>query len=524
MVYCDFARLANTRRRCPVWLLSLLAVGVASAQIYPPVGYPPTGYPGGYPYPGRTGPGIPVPGRGSKPKGDTTKGQPLPNFRGTLKHMDSKIITLALDDNRILDFKRTDKTKFFKNGDEIKDPKFAEGDQLSVEGPEDSEGYMTAVNVYWEKAAAATATAKSDDKDGEVHDTWKDAPKDTGKDASAAAGSPAPPTERATEDTPPPAKAASDDPGRPVLRRGKPADTSREHSEPVPAQDQAAPPQSAPQQSPSQQSPPQQVAANLPPPGVAAPPTITRGDDDAPPPSIPRTGDDLIRKASDAALDFTETLPSYFCQEMISRYQSESAHANWQSLDIVGAVVVYENGKENYRDLTLNGKPAKGKTFQDLGGSWSTGEFGTVLIDLFSPATAADFTYKHDSRINGITAKLYDFNVLRQNSHWVVHMGSQTYSPAYKGSVWIDPRTSRVLRIEMQAYGFPDEFPTDHVESATDYDYVRLGDAKQYLLPVHAETLSCQRGSSLCARNAIDFRNYHKYEGESSIKFGDVKQ
>jgi len=39
---------------------------------------------------------------------------------------------------------------------------------------------------------------------------------------------------------------------------------------------------------------------------------------------------------------------------------------------------------------------------------------------------------------------------------------------------------------------------------------------------VHAETLSCQRSSNLCAKNVIDFRNYHKYSGESNIQFGDT--
>jgi hypothetical protein len=62
------------------------------------------------------------------------------------------------------------------------------------------------------------------------------------------------------------------------------------------------------------------------------------------------------------------------------------------------------------------------------------------------------------------------------------------------------------------------------VESATDYEYTRLGDTKQYLLPVHSETLSCQRGTSYCSRNAIDFRNYHKYSGDSTITFGDPKK
>src|SRR5579863_2595898 len=130
--------LDGARRVC---LLLILAGGVASAQVYPPGGgyppggYPPGGYPPGYPggYPG--GGGIPLPGRTSKGKPDTsTKGQPLPNFRGKLKQMDAKTITLALDDDRMLIFKRNDKTKFFKGGDEVKSPKFNEGDQISIEG------------------------------------------------------------------------------------------------------------------------------------------------------------------------------------------------------------------------------------------------------------------------------------------------------------------------------------------------------------------------------------------------------
>ena len=57
------------------------------------------------------------------------------------------------------------------------------------------------------------------------------------------------------------------------------------------------------------------------------------------------------------------------------------------------------------------------------------------------------------------------------------------------------------------------------VETVADYEYVRIGGAQQFLLPVHSETLSCQRGTNYCSRNAIDFRNYKKYSGEATITF-----
>ena len=44
-----------------------------------------------------------------------------------------------------------------------------------------------------------------------------------------------------------------------------------------------------------------------------------------------------------------------------------------------------------------------------------------------------------------------------------------------------------------------------------------------FLVPVHAEVLSCQRGTTICTKNAIDFRDYHKYSGESNITFGTPK-
>jgi len=493
------------------FLLLLLAAGAVSAQIYPPgPGYPGTGYPGnGYPGNGYPQGGIPIPSRGGQKQSDAK--QPLPNYRGTLKQMDDKTITLTLNDDRDLMFKRDGKTKFYKGGDEVKNPKFAVGDQLSIEGPVYGNGYMLAVNVYWERAATGADTAKSGDKkDDSVHDAWKDDPKSAQQPPSQAkpADSGAPPAAAAPQSSapppaaPPPAKPDADDPGPPTLRRGQPADVNREHAAPLP---------------------------EIPPTGPVNPPATAtssgalggfRGEDDAP--IVQHRGDDLIRRATDAAMDFTEGLPNYICKENIGRYQSESHIPNWQAIDIVATDVVYENHKESYKNLTINGKPVK-KSMEELDGSWSTGEFGTIMINLFSPGTAAEFKYRKDSRSGGVLAKVYDFNVEHANSAWHVQVASQSYSPPYRGAVWIDPQTARVLRIEMQAYGFPQDFPTDHVECATDYEYIRLGDAHQYLLPVHSENLMCQRGSDLCSRNVIDFRNYRKYTGESTIKFGDPK-
>ena len=70
----------------------------------------------------------------------------------------------------------------------------------------------------------------------------------------------------------------------------------------------------------------------------------------------------------------------------------------------------------------------------------------------------------------------------------------------------------------MQAVDLPKEFPADTAESAVDYELVSLGTDK-FLLPVHSEVLTCLRGTSTCDKNVIEFRNYHKFSGESKILF-----
>src|SRR2546427_832916 len=156
----------------------VLVLGVAVAQVnpqgggYPPGGYPPS-YPGQTPYPGRTphpgrGPGIPIPSRGGKDSKKSDSTQALPSFQGKLKRMDDKSIALEMGDNRVLDFHRTSKTKFFQKGDEVKSPQFQAGDEITIEGTQDPTGYLTAVNVRWENAA------KTDDRNPDKNPDKKD--------------------------------------------------------------------------------------------------------------------------------------------------------------------------------------------------------------------------------------------------------------------------------------------------------------------------------------------------------------
>jgi hypothetical protein len=226
----------------------------------------------------------------------------------------------------------------------------------------------------------------------------------------------------------------------------------------------------------------------------------------------------VIAAAREEAENFTDTLPNFLVQQHTLRYVSGTNPPQWTAVDNVTADVVCVDGKEDYRNIKINGRLSKDPA--EKSGTWSTGEFVTTQRDILSPMSAATFTKRGTDRISGRTTLVYNFSVKQPFSHWQVHARDEgkIYRPGYKGTMWIDQETSRVMRIEQQSLSFPGDFPFDKVELVLEYDFVRI-DTKLHLLPVHSENLMCQRGSNQCSRNEINFRNYRKFGAESKIEF-----
>jgi hypothetical protein len=223
---------------------------------------------------------------------------------------------------------------------------------------------------------------------------------------------------------------------------------------------------------------------------------------------------DAARGAADA---LNEALPNFIVQQVTTRNYSTSYPARWKVLDVVSAEVVSVEGKEEYRNITVDGKPTNRPI--EKTGSWSTGEFTSTLTDILSPYTQTSFTKSGEDQIAGRKAYTYNFTVLQENSNWnIVAPDGKSELPAYSGSIWFDKETKNVLRIEERTGQMSAGFVFDKAESVIDYDFVRL-DGKTYLLPVDSATLTCQRGTSNCTRNDIRFQNYKKFEAKSSITF-----
>jgi hypothetical protein len=483
--------------------------GVSTGQ-YPAGQYPAGQYPGQSRYPG--GSSSPFPGRG---RTTTTSQQDDParstTFNGVLRRVDAgPAIVVESDDKRIITVSLPKSTKYFKaSGSSGKLSDLQPGDQVTVDATQDDNGYYHATRVTQvkkgtpeEQSAASqpvdtspvspanTAAADGDDDRPRLH---------RASNSSASADSTAPA----------PAAPDPDDPGPPVLRRGS---ARRTNDSDAPAQvAESRAPASSPLPRPSIHA--EEVN------GVTRAPEAPKAGTNATGPPSRGSGDPVIDMAREQAFSFSETLPNYVVKQFTTRYVTEAARGgqtSWSALDIVTADVVSENGKESYKNLLVNGKPPKEAV--EKTGTWSTGEYSSILLDILEPQTDADFHNKRTTTIVNRPAFRYDFSVERENSHWHIHSDAESYNPEYTGAIWIDKENYRVLRIEMSARSIPKGFPLDTVESAIDYDYVMIS-GKNYLLPVHSEALSCDRGTSSCDRNVIEFRNYRKFGSDTSITF-----
>jgi len=282
------------------------------------------------------------------------------------------------------------------------------------------------------------------------------------------------------------------EPGRPILKRGGPATKHEGAAESTP--------KPAPKESVYKE-----ITVDAEGRGDSSL-TTARPEDDAA---------ELIERARVAAFEFNDKLPDFICDEVVLRYESRTRKPDWKLKDRVQVELTYSGGKEDYRNVRVNGKRLKKGAPEDSG-AWSTGEFGMALTSIMATNTDAKFKSRgQESMAAGLRAQVFDFSVVQPKSHWTIRYG-RSVRPAYNGSLWIDPETARVLRIEMNSRQLPVDYDFDKVEMTVDYGWVVIS-GQRYLLPINSESLACQTHSFVCNRNSVEFRNYRKFAVESQV-------
>jgi hypothetical protein len=249
------------------------------------------------------------------------------------------------------------------------------------------------------------------------------------------------------------------------------------------------------------------------PPRTVAPPKPVEAPAAPPPDSVEQKK--IIEAARDYALTYTKQLPNFICLQLTRRYYDPSGGNNWASLDKIATKLTYFEQQENYELVNVAGSD-KATSYWSLGGTLSAGEFGSLLYDIFDPASAATFQWDHWGMLRGHNCYVYSYSIDQPHSRYhVVYQKKDDIVPAYNGRVFIDKDTEVILRATLVPV-LPAGFGVKQASVTLDYDYASIGDS-QYLLPL--KVLVDSHVDRMHTKNEVEFRLYQKYGTNVTLKF-----
>lgn len=224
----------------------------------------------------------------------------------------------------------------------------------------------------------------------------------------------------------------------------------------------------------------------------------------------------VISEARELALGYTKRLPDFICLQVTRRYVDPAGLEMYQLMDTVAERLSYFEQKEEYKLISINGQWTDADRWK-LGGATSSGEFGTMLREIFEPSTEAEFQWERWGKLRGRVCHVYSFRVRQAKSKWRISWQRQLeIVPGYRGLIYIDRDAPMVLRAAMEAEDIPPTFPIQEARTMLDYDFVDIA-GNDYLLPLRSEMR--MREGRLLVRNNVEFRSYRKFGAEAIITF-----
>jgi hypothetical protein len=244
----------------------------------------------------------------------------------------------------------------------------------------------------------------------------------------------------------------------------------------------------------------------------------------------------FFRRLDSNAIHYSKSLPDFICNEVVHRYELTPPRRPapnrspatppplgtgvWQARDVLTVKLTYFENREKYDLILVNGKKAR-NTYESTGGAVSEGDFGSILLEIFSPDSGTKFQWDHWTRLRKRLTRVYAYRTLREKSHYRIGVGERPderriITAGRHGFVYADDETAMVMRITGEAEDIPRGFPVTAQSSMVDYDYATVGD-RRYLLPLRVDNR--MRTAYVHFKNVAEFKEYRKFTGESSISF-----
>jgi hypothetical protein len=249
-------------------------------------------------------------------------------------------------------------------------------------------------------------------------------------------------------------------------------------------------------------------------------------DEPIPPPSSVEQGA-ILEDVREYVSNYDNNLPDFVCTEVEHRLIAPKpgtryggrpgSDPSYQESDTVTNRLSYFEHKEEKKPILVNSRPVF-TSYDNLNGSTSNGDFGTMLRDLFSRRSQARFEWARWATLRGRLTMVFSFRVAQPNSTFTIGVKDtkQEIVAAYSGEVFVDKETRKVTRLLQVAQNIPPDFPVRHAQERLDYDYADIG-GHQYLLPYRGELI--MEGEEAFSKNLLDFLHYKKYSADSEITY-----
>jgi hypothetical protein len=242
----------------------------------------------------------------------------------------------------------------------------------------------------------------------------------------------------------------------------------------------------------------------------------------APPPSFPAPDSveqaEVLGAMRDYALNYTKRLPNYICTQVTRRQIDPTGQGRLRPEgDVVQEQLTFFDQKETYKVTMINGQSVSNIAHERLGGTVSSGEFGTMLHEIFDPDTGADFRWDHWGTLRDHRMYVFAFHVSQSKGYHIYHGETKReVVAAYRGLVYADAKTKAIMRITMECINMPADYPIKEVALTLDYKPTDIS-GQEYTLPYHFQLHS--RETRYEAKNEADYKLYRKFGAETTITF-----
>jgi len=262
--------------------------------------------------------------------------------------------------------------------------------------------------------------------------------------------------------------------------------------------------------------------ANLPPPPPQEPKPVVAGP--PPPDSIEQKR--ILAEITQNALNYTKSLPNFICMQVTRRYVDTSGMDNYRLYDTVAEKLSYFEQHEDYKVVSHNNVPVTTSLkHEQLDGATSSGEFGSMLAEIFNPESQTTFDWERWATLRGRRMYVFSYRVPQSTSKYSIRHGrgsdARTIITGYHGLIYADRDTYMVMRIKLEAEHLPPDFPIQSVDLDLNYDLTKIS-GQEFLLPMKSELHS--REGKVLVKNETEFRLYNRFGADTTIQFGETPE